>query len=379
MNKKVLSFIVLLLLIVFKYLEMWVFLLSGEYYKSLFILFIVVMATLFVLASTKKKNFNLIKVIAIAALCAAISFFTSTSNFMVALVIALVYYDKTKDNVRSLIRNFVIVSAVCYVVTIFMYYIGILPAVNSIRVVDGDRLIRNSLGFFNANSVLSYFSSFTIAYLGLTIDYSKKKKVLIVFLISIIIVSLYFSTYSRTGLLVMIVALLLYIFNSLLKTKLVKILLKEYILVFLVLSFVLAIVFGQNIDNPVNQLLTNRPYFWFNGYVQPYGLTLTGKGVNENALDNAYLYLFYSGGIVSTVIYYILSKKSSKYICNDPMLLYILSAVSLYGLAEQNINYCMNVMVIIQVYYCISDYSDGEGGKIDDKHSGKEFNALSKR
>lgn len=353
-NRKFFAFVIVLALIGFKYLEMWSYVLYGEYFKSLLILIFALMAFVVTFICSKKHNFSMKRVMAIAILCSVLSYLTSTINFVMAFLIAVAYYDGTKDAIKTFIKSFIAVSVIYYVITLLFYLAGVLPSVSVSRVVDQNVIMRESLGFFNANSVSLYFSPIMIAYLGLAIDYPSKKKLIITVIFSAIVLWIYTQTNSRTGFFVMVVALALFWLKSLIKNRVIKIVMKEYVILFLILSFAIAILFGQDFETPINHFLTNRPFYWYYGYVKPWGVALTSVDVDAGvALDNSYLYLLYGGGVISVLIYYIISRRASRYICDSPALMYMLIITALYGLAEQNINYCVNIIITIQLYFCI--------------------------
>lgn len=251
-------------------------------------------------------------------------------NFFISFLLALICIRKEN---REFIKIFFISSIILYLFTIILNTLGILESKNMIRITEGVISYRKSLGFTHPNEVFLYFMPIALAGYYL---YGNKKIYYLVLIISSTI--LYKLSYCRTG----YVTIISLIFINLIKNILIRFRLKDILpylmLLFTVVSILLAIYYGYSLDNTISQMLSGRPYYW-NYYIEK-GSLLSIIGKNEIVgyyLDSFYIFLLVELGIIGYLIYYMIYYKSLKLLREDTKLMLIILVFFIYGLTETNV------------------------------------------
>jgi len=105
-----------------------------------------------------------------------------------------------------------------------------------------------------------------------------------------------------------------------------------------IISIFIAKLYGNDLDNNISNLLSQRPNLW-NYYIKNgYMLSILGKGIHPDyIMDNFYLFLLVEMGITGYFIYFIIYYKSLKHLRHDIKLLIIILIFYIYGLTETNI------------------------------------------
>lgn len=247
--------------------------------------------------------------------------FKEDNIFLYALV-ALISIDT--DN-KEIIKTFFYSGIIIYLLTIILGQVGILPIDEVYRTIDGDSQIRTSLGFPNANSVFTYFVPIVLA--GL---YLFDKKVIYNILVIILATILFSFCKSRTGYYLTILLVIVNLFPK--KTFILKLKDNQFIF-FTIISFLLAICYGNTKYNSVNLMLSGRPWYYLNFIKQ--GIFGWGHGVSENLiLDNLYLRILANYSLIGFSLYYYIFNKGSKICKDNEKLLFSLFIMLLYGVFE---------------------------------------------
>ncbi len=248
-------------------------------------------------------------------------------NFLMSFLLATICIRR--DN-KGFIKAFFISSAILYLFTIILSKIGVVPSNNMTRIVDGVVFKRESLGFTHPNEVFLYFLPIVLC--GYYLFGHKLGYYIVLILVSTM---LYKLSYSRTGYII----ILLVVFLNLIKNSMkLKIIMPYIMLILTAISIFIAVLYGQNLQNSVSELLSGRPYLWNYYIVNGYMFSILGKGINSQyIMDNFYLFLFIELGLIGYLIYFIIYYKSLKILKYDSKLLIVILLFYIYGLTETNV------------------------------------------
>lgn len=236
-----------------------------------------------------------------------IVFFTLRANLIsIALILLLsIIADSNKCSIST--KQYVVISVMCFLITIILYEVlGINKNCDGViwRVVNQSVIKRASLGFKHPNQAM--FKWFGIA-IGLLLLRNKRNTYLILSTTFIFTLIIYKFTVSRTvfiivsSIIFIMLVLKKYLDNKL--SKMNKKLLGIIPIFFTILSFLsIKLSKYEYIDN----LFSGR-FSLFKKYFDESGLLLFGNKVIENnsMLDNSYIHMFLSKGIIFSVIYLI--------------------------------------------------------------------------
>ena len=353
-NKKtrILIAITAALLILFKFVEMWTFQINGQYSKVILFPIAGFLFIFSIIISRKYIKKELNRIILATALCAFLTIFTKSIDFMIALMLAIICND-SKKNLETLLRSYAVSIIILSVITIIAYKLGYLPETIVYRISNGSvSAYRSNLGFYNPNTPLVYFATALSAILYLRKDNTTRKRIGIILISLAIAVLLYFRTDSRTGIITVLIILTAYALIPVFKKTAIHKIIKYYWPLLTAISIILVLSFGTTQNNMINTLLTNRLYLWKNNYLNNMP-TLFGQTITSS-LDNAYLELLYCGGIISAIIYSYITIKSSKELTKDNGAIMVILAFAIMGITEMNINYSMNIAIVLHMYYLIS-------------------------
>ena len=317
---------IIFLAILFKYL-----LNVGISQKYLYILIAIMMIlTLISLCSKRLTKNQLLKVLIFFFISAYFVIVNKDVNFLISFLLALVCF--TKDE-RQFIKVFFVSSIILYIITIVLGYLKILEPHNLYRVTEDEIKIRYSLGFTHPNSVFLFF--LPIAFISYYLCGEKFLCKIILFVSSFI---LYMASGCRTGFAIIIMLLFLnVIINERNKIKFKKILPYLFIVCTAVSTFI-AIKYGDDMNNIITRILSNRPYFWKKYADNGLLFTLVGnQEVEEYFIDNFYILLLVKYGIIGYIVYMYLYFKSLKIMQPDKKILIITFLFLIYGLFESNV------------------------------------------
>lgn len=267
-------------------------------------------------------------------------------NFVFPLMIAISFYN---EDPRKIAKMFFWSLSICFVMTLILNCVNILPDKNLSRLINGVITIRYGLGFMNTAFVMLYYIPICLAYYY-GYGYSKKCVIMTLFFGLI----LFYLCNSRTGIISLVAFEVLIIANE--KFKFVKKAASFFtpsmftIIMALVISFT---IISVNIDmTKVNDFLTGRINFNIEFYKNGYFSTLFG--VTEKLklpLDIYYLYPLVRLGIIGCIIFNVLNFISLFRLRKDVSLMIIQLIILLYGLGDanvvvSNINFILSIQTL---------------------------------
>lgn len=343
-NKNIIGFIVIFISIFYKYLSFY------EIESELVTRTLIFLAIILNIVIILKRKFNkqqLLTIIVIFMLVLVMTYLSKSLDFVVVLLISLMFY---KDNIKDFFKIFFISSLGCYLLTIFLYIIGVLENHAIRRFTEDGVIIRNSLGFSHVNGVFKNFLPIVLSGYFLVKEKNIRKYNLFIFIISTV---LYIISNSRTGYFCILIYLLLTTFLDVMKYKVANRSIKYMFLICTLITFIIANFAGKSINNPINQALSNRPVIW-NQYINQYGLlNLVNLNSTSIHMDNTYLTYLLNFGIIIFTCVFIVKYFAIKKIQNHRILLIIL-VLSIYGIFENGISYTIDFTLIIQFIYLVS-------------------------
>lgn len=331
-----------------------------EYKVNKYILYAAVFVILFFqflrTFSSLKGNRVIIKTFIFFAFSSISVMIYKDVNLLITFLLALTLIN---CDIKDFIKKFMISSSVMYIVTICLYFFGILNDNYLIRITSDGYSIRHSLGFTHPNSIFMFYIPIVLcAYL---LENNKKKFYIIFTILSLV---LYKLSLSRTGIYCIIILFVL----DILKNKLnYKKIIKWIPLVFFCVSYFLAIKYGASKNDSFNIILSNRPYLWNRIIKSANIFTIFGSNVlSDLYLDNFYLAMVYRCGLYSALLYYFILIFGIRNINNNKVYVSIL-VFMIYGLAESNtligsINFTLAFLI-----FSIIQNKFEFGGIIDDK------------
>lgn len=232
--------------------------------------------------------------------------FTKEGSILVLTLMALSI--ETIDN-KYVVKSYLVIHIALLIFC--MVTVWLLPELGQhqqvhYRIVDGVKIARYNFGAGNPNFIFLILLPVYAAYIYLRFnEYNAFDRLLII--ISLIVV--YINTYSRTGLLAMIVGLLLVEIIRLIKIKEDNIFGKLIsVLPFLlaIVSIATALLFKNS--EIANKILSSRPIHW-NVYIEQFGKIFNLFG-NEypayirklHPVDNSYIYILSILGMVTLIL-----------------------------------------------------------------------------
>lgn len=307
----------------------------------------------------RKRQINVLFVA--VSICAVLTFLASGSATLIVLI--LLVYEMAKFNFKKVINLVYWTLLICYICIVCAALLGYVP--NWVFYRDSILELRYSLGFTYASPAATIFM-----FLLLMRYYLKNFKLsLVENLINLLLtVCIYNYTDSRTSfiicLFIIIVSIIINVplfakinLENLLEKKTVKIILIALPILFLILWEAVTIMYhhGLSISDKIDQILTGR-FFYTSKAFKEQPLTLFGTKIDwdgwgeyaslqdkstfdYNYVDNSYMYILFSFGIVSLIVsvalYTYLIYKAIK--DKDYSLLFILIIVLTNSMIETNL------------------------------------------
>lgn len=336
-------FLVILLVVLFKYIKLEQTI-SDKY--TYVILFTLIGIVFLYLLRNKIKKVKINFFICILFMSMYVFVIYKDINILFSLIVAMLFLTDNKP-VYAIIKYYLISLMIIFLMTNIGGYLGILETAKLSRVVDNVYIQRKGLGFTHPNIAFLYYFYIILGY------YYINKNIKLFFSVTIIsLIVMYKITLCRTGLVCMLIFLLSIL--CLRKSKYIKI--NRYIFsILLFLTIILAYSFGDY-NNPLNILSSNRLYLW-NHYISNGSIfNIFGNKLDSYyIIDNMYLHIILSYGVIIlfcySVIYYISGKKIEKNI----KLSIIFNVVLIYGIFESHtFNSGINFILTIQILYIIS-------------------------
>lgn len=355
-KKRIVQFIIIFLLLLYKYLCMWFKNLNN--YFSLIVIFVMILSIFFLLKEDYSKGV-IKKIIIIIIFYLITAYVVGTIDIIVSLLFALLFY-KEKDGEKNFLKMFITISAVLFCSTIFLYCIGILNNVSSRRLVNGEMMGRYSLGFSHVNAVFMYFLPIILGYLYLNNEHINIK--LFLAIVDIISLILYKYSLCRTGIILVILINIFIIFRKILFTsKVFKFIIKHSYFIFGILSIVIAYQVGNDFNSSINKLLSYRPYYVLLN-LERFGIHFLGYGVNNVLafnimMDNGYMTILLAYGLISYIFYYYFHLKAFNDFSKNYFYLIVLSIFSFYMIFENDVLYSTNFILTIEFIMFLRDSS----------------------
>lgn len=315
-------------------------------YVYLFLMFLVAMPL--ILKLKFRKEFFL-KTLGILMISFVIFILYKEDNVFLYALVALLTLG---DSEHEIVKMFFYSGVIIFGLTILLGWLDFLPMNDVYRTIDGETDIRISLGFSNANAVFSYFLPIVLAGIYL-FDKNKKYNILI-----LIIATILFSfCKSRTGYYLILMAVGLNYFR---KNKFIFKINTKSFLMFLIISVLLALLFGNSKYNFVNMILSSRPWCYLN-YLK-LGPLVWGQGVPENiVLDNLYLRLLANYHVIGLGLYYYIFVGGAKLCQENKKILFGSFFILLYGVFEAVT--VVNFVIVIFLRYLFLKYREESYGK----------------
>ncbi len=252
-------------------------------------------------------------------------------NLFIYFICALAFLDEKDD--KKIISLFTIISIISFISIILAGEMGLVDVVYS----DRDGIFRKSLGFGHVNTPFIYYIGIIFGLYYLFGD--KKMKLTLIYIITTIIaIYIFIETNSRTGLYLYSAFIIISLFYNKKINKYISKIAPFSFILFLIISILIALVYGNDYNNEINLLLSSRPSFsayyiknflWFN--------LLGNNIVSHYVLDNFYLATIVKIGFIGFITYaYIFIKGSILYKKDDKIILIIIF-VLLYGILEASL------------------------------------------
>lgn len=282
--------------------------------------------------------------------------FFSTQDYILPIMIAI-SYSFTDYNVKKVIRDFTVTSAILFVLTIALHYFGVVKGNEIPRMVDGVVIYRDSLGFDHVNSV---FRRFIPIFTGIFYLTSSRKMLLTYTAVELpIAFFLYLKTDSRTGFLLTALFLILSIFMKEVSAKLLSKLLYLFPIAAIILTLFFSYKFGLS-SNFIDTSLSHRPMFWLK-YLTDYRPTILGKIMPKNMpLDNIYLSSIYWRGLLISLLTGIFYLKLVPTISKDWKLSVITLFLLVYGIFEIVFFFSNSFLITVMIYLFVRKKTQGD-------------------
>lgn len=363
-STNIISIIVIFISILYKYLSSYE--IENEIVTRAIIILAIILNSIIILRRKFQKKQLLIVAISFI-LVLLMTYISKSLDFVIALLIALMFY---KDNLREFFKIFFISSLSCYLLTIFLNLVGVLENHAIRRFTEDGIIIRNSLGFSHVNGVFKNFLPIVLSGYFLVKEKNIRKYNLLVFIISTI---LYIISNSRTGYISILIYLILTSFVDVMKYQVVNKSVRYMFLICTIITFIIIVVGGKSVNNPLNELFSNRPIIWNQHINQPGALSIIKSGTTIH-MDNTYLTYLINFGISIFLFIFLIKYFAIKKI-QDHRLLIIILVLSIYGIFENGVSYNIDFSLIIQFIYLFSF----EIGKTENMNIGDEKDIYEKR
>lgn len=349
--KTLLLYFYIFLIISIKYISMWTYLFEKKFIipKSFVFFTIVLFCILFMFLKSDKRTLR--NIFLLLLLTVIVYFINPNFDFIVAVMSAILF-SLEKDGDRKFLDAYFKSSAFYFLLTLLLYFIGVLPANDSLRVVESGIIVRYSLGFAGMNTLFMCLLPILLSYVILNKKKVEQNKIFYLFIMMILVVVFYKFTLCRTGLLSSIILVLLLFFENKISSKILSFIIRYSYIIFTTMSVIIAL-FYEKLPL-ISTILTDRPFYW-NIYLNKLNINLFGNNIiSKVALDNTYLtYLLIDGSIIF-LIYLFFSYFSEKKIRNNNYILISFLVFYIYGMFENNYSFQYNFVLTLQLIYFIN-------------------------
>lgn len=279
---------------------------------------------------------------------------TKTTIFIVPLLFAL---TAMSNDLRLLLKYYLLWSVLIFIGVIALQAFGVISGGDVVQESGGIEMIAESLGFGNPNGAFTYL--FSILITGYVLLYKSPKKILFSALAITSIIVIYSLTLSRTGLICCLLIVFFAHVGKIMPWKKMKNMLPMLFIIFTMSSILLAVQAGET-GGTINDLLSNRP-FWWNMRIEDGALSnLLGNADSfasnyawwrETApLDSFFLRIWFRNGLLILVLFYVFFRAWSKG-AYDEMLVFGTLVTLLYGFSEYGVmsNPGKNIILLLMM------------------------------
>lgn len=232
-------------------------------------------------------------------------------------LIALTLFASKEINIIRIIKIHLGISLILFTLVIGLAVFDFMPSTNIIdtRNIDGIHVLRYNLGFGSPNGAFIYYLPILTSAIFLVRNLYLK--VIIYLVLFSVAIAIHYYTLSRTGFfssIVLFVLLWILPFAKFEKLSFFRFIFKNIIAFFLLITLLIATLF----NNPTfNEILAFRPGYWLLHFLQEvYQYNLWGYPwnpyyqdlVSSVPMDNSYLAMVLSKGIIFSIFIYVLYK-----------------------------------------------------------------------
>lgn len=288
---------------------------------------------------------------------------TKTTIFLIPLLFAII---SLTANLRTLLKYYLFWSILMFVGLMALQAFGIITGGEVVQVTgDGIEVMALSLGFGNPNGAFTYlFSILIVGYILL--NNSGYKKALFTIASLITVFTLYTLTLSRTGLLCCLLVILFGHIGKIIPWEKIRNALPILFIAFVLGSIFLAI-YHNYAGDPINDLLSNRPYWWSIRVEDGALSNLLGNGdsfasnyrwwQDTAPLDSFFLRIWFTNGLLILIAFFVFFRIWAKGINNEVLVLGTLGAL-LYAFSEYSIlaNPGKNVLLLLLMVPIFTKY-----------------------
>ena len=312
----------------------------GPGLKALTVFSFIIFGYLYLMSVSKFKNIELIRIFFFLFLFFLISHNTKDYSLFKLMLFLLAF--RCVD-FRLCIKYDVWLRLSLILVIYFLYLIGLLPDVTGAR---GEATIRHSFGFTNPNALALAVSIFCMEFMYVYNKKHIKTKCVFIFIVMFIATSV---TDSRTSLYSVIFFMLLFLVNSYMPKLLQnKLFLRGVQFSPIILSFLIVYMIQEYSNNPFSntsimydELLSGRIDIAA-AYYKIFEPTLFGNDLSLNpyidrSVDNFYVTLFLSSGIIVSIFFFIAYWRliDKLYKLREMNLIFIFLSFTIMGISEK--------------------------------------------
>lgn len=307
--------------------------------------------------------FNDKKILILILLAVIATFLTRTTIFLIPMLFAMTSMSR---DLRQLLGYYLRWSILLFLGMMLLQALGIITGGNVVQESGGTEVIAQSLGFGNPNGAFTYLFGILVTGYILMNNPSLKKN-LFTALVLVSTFAIYNQTLSRTGLLCCLLVVFFGYVGRLMPWKRIKNMLPTFFITFTLGSIFLAVYHGQMGDT-INDLLSNRPYWWhiriqdgalsnFLGNADSFA-TDYAWWRDTAPLDSFFLRIWFRNGLLILIMFFVFFYMWSKKLHNEMLVFGTLVAL-LYGFSEYGIlsNPGKNVILLLIMVPIFSKYA----------------------
>lgn len=275
-----------------------------------------------------------------------IGIFSKNETIILTFLFIIMSRNKNKNKIMGI---FFKTNLSLFILTLLFYYLGYSNLYETerihYRVINEELKIRESLGFNHPNTVFKLYIPIFISYVYIIKNKLNLKRICVILLS---ISFLYLKTYSRGFVISIIVGAGITIFFRKSSFKFQKLFIRYYILILSLFSYLL----GKNQEYFIKyNILSSGRVSLFNEYLNLYKIGILGQKIDlKLPLDNSYLIVLFTQGILILTIYIFLYYSYIKKIENESILMTLVIIILTMGFLESYI-FLFTVNPLLLVLY----------------------------